>query len=67
MSCGEGSRCGSDLTLLWLCCRPVAIALIRPPAWELPHAAGAALKRQNDDDDDDDDDDDVTPYLSRDI
>ena len=26
--------------------RPVATALIRPLAWELPYAAGAALKRQ---------------------
>ena len=27
---------------LW--CRPVATALIRPLAWESPHAAGAALE-----------------------
>ena len=31
--------------LLWLWCRPVAIALIRPLTWERPYAAGAALKR----------------------
>ena len=30
--------------LLWLWCRPVAVALIRPLAWELPYATGAALK-----------------------
>ena len=31
--------------LLW--CRPAAVALIRPLAWEPPNAAGAALKRQD--------------------
>ena len=40
MSCGVGHRRGSDLVLLWL----VAAALIQPLAWELPYAAGAALK-----------------------
>ena len=30
--------------MLWLCCRPAAAAWIRPLAWELPHATGAALK-----------------------
>ena len=33
-----------DLALLWLWCKPAAIALIRPPAWEPPHAVGWALK-----------------------
>ena len=28
VSCGIGRRLGSDLALLWLWCRPVAIALI---------------------------------------
>ena len=39
MNCGVGHRCGSDLALLWLWCRPVATAPIRPLAWELhmPH------------------------------
>ena len=46
VSCGAGRRCGLDLALLWLWCRPVAIAPIRPLAGELPHAVGAALKRQ---------------------
>ena len=32
--------------LLWLWCRPAATALIRPLAWEPPHAAGVALKKQ---------------------
>ena len=44
MSCGIGRRGGSDPTLLWLWCRPAAAALIRPLAWELPDAMGAALK-----------------------
>ena len=30
--------------LLWLWCRLAAVAPIRPLAWELPHAAGVALK-----------------------
>ena len=46
MSCGVGHRHGSDPALLWLWCRPVAIALIRPLGWELPYAMGVALKRQ---------------------
>ena len=45
MSCDVGCRCGSDLALLWLWCRVAVAALIRLLAWELPHAAGAALKR----------------------
>ena len=46
MSCGVGHRWGSDLTLLWLWCRPAAVALVRRLAWELPYAVGVALKRQ---------------------
>ena len=46
MSCGVGHRCGSDPSLLWLWCRPVAAAPIQPLAWELPYTAGAALKRK---------------------
>ena len=34
-----------DPVLLWLWCRPAAMALIRPLAWEIPYAASAALKR----------------------
>ena len=34
-----------DLALLWLWCRPVAIAPIWPLVWEPPHAPGTALKR----------------------
>ena len=38
----------SDPQLLWLWCRLAAVAPIRPLAWELPHAADAALKtKQN--------------------
>ena len=46
MSCGVGCRCGLDLALLWLWCRPMATAPIRSRAWEPPYAVGAALKRQ---------------------
>ena len=46
MSCGIGLRHGSDLALLWLWRRPVAIARPRPLAWEPPYAAGAALKKK---------------------
>ena len=42
VSCGVGRRGGSDPEWLWLRCRPVAAALIRSLAWELPHAAAAA-------------------------
>ena len=47
VSCGIGRRLGSDLMLLWLWCRPAAVALIGPLAWEPLYAMGAALKRQN--------------------
>ena len=36
---------GSDLVLLWLWCRPVTTAPIRPLAWEPPYASGAALEK----------------------
>ena len=50
MSCGAGHRCGSDPELLRLWCRPAAaVALIQPLAWELPYAAGAALKKKKND------------------
>ena len=45
MSCGVGHRRGSDPVLLCLWCRPVAIALIVPPAWEPPCATGVALEK----------------------
>ena len=48
MSYGVGRRCGSDLVLLWLWCRPAAAAPIRPLAWEPPYVTGAALKGQKD-------------------
>ena len=44
MSCGVGHRRGSRPALLWLWCRPVATALIRHLACELPYASGVALK-----------------------
>ena len=45
MSCGVGRRHASDPVLLWLWCRLVATAPIRPLAWEPPCAAGAALDK----------------------
>ena len=39
-----GGRRGLDSELLWLWCRPAATALMGPLAWELPFAAGVALK-----------------------
>ena len=44
MNCGVCCRRGSDPALLWLWCRPAAIARIRPLAWEPPYAAEAALE-----------------------
>ena len=48
MGCVVGRRHSSDLVFLWY--RPEATALIRPLAWELSHAVGAALKRQKQND-----------------
>ena len=45
-SCDVGRGCCLDPGLLWLWCRPAGAALMRCVAWELPHSAGAALKRQ---------------------
>ena len=36
-----------DPAWLWLWCKPAAVAPIRPPAWEPPHAMGVALKTKN--------------------
>ena len=44
-SCSAGHRCGSGLVLLWLWHRPAVVAPIRPLAWELPYASGAAPKK----------------------
>ena len=33
-----------DPALLWLWCRPAAVALIRSLVWELPYASSEALK-----------------------
>ena len=41
-----GHRQGSDPTLLWLWCRPAAVALIRPLAWEPLYATGAVLEKK---------------------
>ena len=45
MSCGVGHRGGLDVVLLWLWC-PAVVAPTRPPAWELPYAAGVVLKKK---------------------
>ena len=37
---------GSDPELLWLRCRPAAVAPILPLGWEVPYAAGAVLERK---------------------
>ena len=44
-SCGVGRRCGSDPVLLWLWCRPAAVAPITPLAWEPPYAMGMAQEK----------------------
>ena len=46
MNCGVGHRHSSDPALLWLWCRPAAVALIQSLARELPYATYAALKSQ---------------------
>ena len=45
MSCGVGSRHGSDLALLWPWHRLAATAPSRPLAWEPPYASSAALEK----------------------
>ena len=46
VSCDLGRRCSSDSVLLWLWCRPAAVALIWSLAWEPPYTAGVALKKK---------------------
>ena len=46
MSCGVGHRHGLDPAWLWRWRRLAAAAPTRPLAWELPHAASAALKNR---------------------
>ena len=46
MSCHVGHKHGLDLALLWLWHRLLAIALIRPLAWEPSYAVGMAQKRK---------------------
>ena len=47
MSSGVGPRHGWDPALLWLWCRPAAVAPIGPLAWEPPYATGAAPDSKN--------------------
>ena len=46
VSCSIGHRCSSNPILLWLWYRPAAVALIKPLVWDLPNAAGVALKKE---------------------
>ena len=46
VSYGVGHRCGLDPTFLWLWHKPVAAAPTGLPAWQLPYAVGAAIKRK---------------------
>ena len=46
VSCGVGRRSHSDPVLLWLGCKPAAVAPIQPLAWEPPCATGVALNKQ---------------------
>ena len=41
-----GHRCGVDPELLWLWCRPTAVSMIQPLAWELSYAASTALEKK---------------------
>ena len=40
------AQCVKDPAWPELWCRPAAVALIRPLAWELPYTAGVALKKK---------------------
>ena len=42
--CKLQMQLGSRIAVVWH--RLAAVVLIQPPAWELPYAAGAALKKQ---------------------
>ena len=44
MSYGVGHRCDLDSELLWLWCRPAAVADSSPLAWELLYVEGVVLK-----------------------
>ena len=46
-SCGVSHGYGLDPALLWLGHRLAAVAPIRHLVWEIPYAAGAALKSKN--------------------
>ena len=41
-----GHRLGLDLVVLWLWCRPEAVAWILLLAWESPYATGEALQKR---------------------
>ena len=47
VSCGVICRCDSDPALLWLWCRPAAVAPVQLLAWEILYAVGVVLKSKN--------------------
>ena len=49
LSCGVGRRRRSDPMLLWLWCRPAAVAPIGPLAWEPPYALKRPKKQKQTD------------------
>lgn len=46
LSFGVVHRCSSHPALVWMWCRPGSVAPICPLVWELPYAAGSALKKE---------------------
>ena len=44
MRCGVDQRRGSDLALLWLWCRPAAVAPSGTLTWEPPYATSVKLQ-----------------------
>ena len=47
MGCGVGCRCSSDPVLLWLWCRPAAVAPVQHLVWEFPYAVSVVLESKN--------------------
>ena len=46
MNCGIGHKHNWDPTVLWLCHRPAASALIQPLAWEILYVTGSVQKKK---------------------
>ena len=49
MSCGVGHGLGSGPALLWLWCRPAAVAPIHPLIWEPPYAPEKKMQKKKKD------------------